>query len=531
MDSPEADPVRSLSVRISQWLLAAISAWAIATSSIAGVALVIGNAAYPQARLDNPGNDARSIAKALREAGFEVTLALDQTGASMRQSMQAFGEKLAARKQPGVFYFAGHGAQLDWNNYLIPVDARPTSVAELRSQAVSLDELFRRLQHAGNGVNVVILDACRDNPFSAYAGGRGLSQTDAPNGTFLAYATAPGNVALDGLDSATNSLYTENLLREMKVPGVRVEDVFKRVRLNVRLKSNGKQVPWESTSLEDDFTFFPAAMVPGSKVPSDVSRDAVRNEWDAASAAGTRETLQAFLQKYPSSAYSELAQNQLEKVLATSEGRRPDVTQLQELMAVPDAASRLQAEAKPSALRRGWEVGDLLVYQEKDQVGWFKRERTLRHRVLVLTDGQILTRSYDLFDQQFNRMRTDDWQWATPAALLVGDYTLGKTWTTEFRRLYRRFGGSVEVQAQGKVVARDLTRVPAGAFETFRVELKGNYRGSGSAAQFEETYWVDVASGKPVRYERKDLRADGTLIAHDIGQLMAFENAGNPNQD
>ena len=176
-------------------------------------------------------------------------------------------------------------------------------------------------------------------------------------------------------------------------------------------------------------------------------------------------------------------------------------------------------------------MGDLLVYQEKDQVGWFKRERTLRHRVLVLTDGQILTRSYDLFDQQFNRMRTDDWQWATPAALLVGDYTLGKTWTTEFRRLYRRFGGSVEVQAQGKVVARDLTRVPAGAFETFRVELKGNYRGSGSAAQFEETYWVDVASGKPVRYERKDLRADGTLIAHDIGQLMAFENAGNPNRD
>jgi hypothetical protein len=143
-------------------------------------------------------------------------------------------------------------------------------------------------------------------------------------------------------------------------------------------------------------------------------------------------------------------------------GRRPDVTQLQELMAVPDAASRLQAEAKPSALRRGWEVGDLLVYQEKDQVGWFKRERTLRHRVLVLTDGQILTRSYDLFDQQFNRMRTDDWQWATPASLLVGDYTLGKTWTTEFRRLYRRFGGSVEVQAQGKVVARDLTPCASG---------------------------------------------------------------------
>lgn len=103
MDSPEADPVRSLSVRITQWLLAAISAWAFATSSIAGVALVIGNAAYPQSKLDNPGNDARSIAKALGEAGFEVTLALDQTGASMRQSMQAFGEKLAARKQPGVF--------------------------------------------------------------------------------------------------------------------------------------------------------------------------------------------------------------------------------------------------------------------------------------------------------------------------------------------------------------------------------------------------------------------------------------------
>ena len=109
---------------------------------------------------------------------------------------------------------------------------------------------------------------------------------------------------MDGLDSATNSLYTENLLREMKVPGVRVEDVFKRVRLNVRLKSNGKQVPWESTSLEDDFTFFPAAAAPASKVPPDVSRDAARNEWEVASAAGTREALRAFLQKYPVSAHT-----------------------------------------------------------------------------------------------------------------------------------------------------------------------------------------------------------------------------------
>lgn len=105
---------------------------------------------------------------------------------------------------------------------------------------------------------------------SAYAGGRGLSQTDAPNGTFLACATAPGNVALDGLDSATNSLYTENLLREMKVPGVRLKSGLKRVRLNVRLKSNGKQVPWESTSLEDDFTFFPIATELRSKVSTNV---------------------------------------------------------------------------------------------------------------------------------------------------------------------------------------------------------------------------------------------------------------------
>jgi len=523
------------------WL--AFAPWAAAD----GVALVIGNSTYSQGPLENPGNDANAISSALRDAGFEVILGQNLTREQMLQALQTFGSKLSGSRKPGVFYFAGHGVQIDWNNYLIPVDAQPKSAAELRAQAVPLGELFERLGVANNGINLVILDACRDNPFAGYAGAKGLSQTDAPTGTLLAYSTAPGNVALDGAGGSRNSIYTESLLKEMRVMGARVEDVFKRVRLNVRIKSNGKQIPWESTSLEDDFTFFPrktkdvgpthhSTESPREDVTSsEASDEVIREEWGAASSQGTVDALRLFLQKRPSSPYSELAQTRLEQLLASVEGRRADVTQLQAMMVTPDASSRMQAElvdrdGSRSRLRSGWEIGDLLVYQEKDNAGFFKRERTLRHRILLVTDGQIMTRSYEKFDLHFNPMVTKDWQWASPAQLLVGDLALGKSWTTSYKRQYRS-GAVIDVVADGKVTARQVINVPAGAFETYRVEISGRYGANSTAATFLSTYWVDAISGKPVRYEHLELRIDGKILSHDSGHLTLFENAGDPTKD
>jgi uncharacterized caspase-like protein len=220
-------------------------------------ALVMGNSRYKLAPLKNPVNDANGMAEALKGAGFGVTVALELNQSAMQDAIQAYTDSLARTKSIGLFYFAGHGAQLAWRNYLIPVDAEIGDIHELRERGVDVNSLIEGIRKAGNPMNMIILDACRDNPFGSVRrlDQKGLSQLDAPPGTLLAYATAPGNTAIDG--EGAHGLYTEHLLKEVRVPEAKVEDVFKRVRLGVRRRSNGLQIPWESTSLEEDFYFVP----------------------------------------------------------------------------------------------------------------------------------------------------------------------------------------------------------------------------------------------------------------------------------
>ena len=221
------------------------------------LALVIGNDRYRDSPLKNPVNDARAISAELQASDFAVTTLLDAGLADLRARVDAFGKDLAKTKGVGVFYFAGHGIQLSWRNYLLPVDTQIGNTEEVPQKAVDLAQLLETMGKAGNPANIVILDACRNNPFGRdfRIEQKGLSQVDAPVGTLLAYATAPGNVAIDG--EGTNGLYTEYLLKEMKVQDAKVEDIFKRVRLAVRRQSKGFQIPWESTSLEEDFYFQP----------------------------------------------------------------------------------------------------------------------------------------------------------------------------------------------------------------------------------------------------------------------------------
>ncbi len=218
-------------------------------------ALVIGNNRYRDSPLKNPINDAKAITTELEATDFSVNVLLDASLEAMRSKVEEFGREIARSKAIGLFYFAGHGIQLSWRNYLLPVDTSIGNVDEVRERAIDLGRLLELMGKAGNPANLVILDACRNNPFGRdfRVEQRGLSQVDAPVGTLLAYATAPGNVAIDG--EGENGLYTEHLLREMRVPDAKVEDIFKRVRLGVRRNSKGMQIPWESTSLEDDFYF------------------------------------------------------------------------------------------------------------------------------------------------------------------------------------------------------------------------------------------------------------------------------------
>jgi len=218
------------------------------------IALVIGNGAYKLAPLRNPVNDAGDIADALGKLGFSVILKTNATQRTMEESIHTFGNQLRSGGV-GLFYFAGHGLQVKGRNYLIPIGADIRGESDVKYESVDAGRVLGKMEDAGNSLNVIILDACRNNPFarSFRATDRGLAKMDAPTGSILAYATAPGSVASDG--PGRNGLYTSALLKHMMTSGVKIEDVFKQVRIDVVNDSGKKQVPWESSSLTGDFYF------------------------------------------------------------------------------------------------------------------------------------------------------------------------------------------------------------------------------------------------------------------------------------
>lgn len=231
------------------------------------VALVVGNSAYPSTPLRNPLNDARAIAEALRRYGFEVRLTENARQRDLRRAIVEFGLDLR-EADVGLFYFAGHGLQVNGRNFVVPIDATINSEVEVEVEAVDVGAVLARMETARSRLNIVILDACRDNPYTRgfRSVARGLASTEAPTGTVIGYATAPGRVALDG--AGANGLYTEELLRAMAVPDLKIEEVFKRVRKSVTDRTRGSQVPWEASSLINDFVFLHGAASRAASPPA-----------------------------------------------------------------------------------------------------------------------------------------------------------------------------------------------------------------------------------------------------------------------
>lgn len=219
------------------------------------LALVVGNASYPEGRLENPVNDAKDVAAALREVGFEVLLETNVGLEAMDDAIREFGKQLTERGGVGLFYYAGHGMQVAGENYLIPIDAKIRAERDVKYRSFPLGMALGELQAAGNPMNIVVLDACRNNPFRSFfrSGSGGLAKTDAPTGTIIAYATAPGRVAADG--SGRNGIYTKHLLGAVEEEGLTIEQALKRVRIGVMEETDGRQTPWESSSLTGDFFF------------------------------------------------------------------------------------------------------------------------------------------------------------------------------------------------------------------------------------------------------------------------------------
>jgi uncharacterized caspase-like protein len=225
------------------------------------------------------------MAEALRELGFEVLAHENLTYRGMRRAVAEFGERLTAGGV-GLFYYSGHGLQVNGKNYLVPVDADIKNERYVTAEAIDADSVLLQMQEAKTRVNIVVLDACRDNPFTGrFRGlGRGLAFMDVPTGTYVAYATAPGSLAEDG-EPGRNGIYTSELLRALREPGLRIEDVFKRVRIAVQARTKNRQSPWDASSMTGEFVFKPAApatsaafpaVVAAPGVPAPVIREEVR---------------------------------------------------------------------------------------------------------------------------------------------------------------------------------------------------------------------------------------------------------------
>jgi uncharacterized caspase-like protein len=310
------------------------------------LALVVGNSAYLSSPLVNPRNDANAMATLLTKAGFKVDQQLDTNLTQLQAAVDRFGVAIRDPKVKfGLFYYAGHGLQQDWRNYLVPVSAKIKTATDVSKQTVDVSDLLRYMEQSQGRSFLIILDACRDDPFAGAfkPASKGLSQFDAPAGSLLAFATSPGNVALDG--DGQNGLYTGFLLREFAAPGVRLEDAFKRVRLSVRLASNGAQVPWESTSLEETLYLFPTYAPNLTEAEKDQLLEKEMNTWLRVKSSTDPQVLANFIREYPSGSASELAQSRMNRMLAAMAAQ-----ETQRLSVLAQNAALADQEAKTKAL-------------------------------------------------------------------------------------------------------------------------------------------------------------------------------------
>ncbi len=224
------------------------------------MAMVIGNARYASIPLNNPENDARVVASTLRKLGFEVAEHVNLGVRDFRRVLREFARRTQEEDGVAVLYYAGHGVQIDGRNYLLPVDINLRDEEEIKDESVDVDEAYvSRIERARAQVRIIILDACRDNPFRGKTRNikpiGGLAELSA-RGALIAYSSAPGAAAEDGPPDS-NSVYTRNLVKEMLIEGLEVEQMFKQVRLNVLRQTEGRQMPWVNSSMTADFSFNP----------------------------------------------------------------------------------------------------------------------------------------------------------------------------------------------------------------------------------------------------------------------------------
>ena len=451
------------------------------------IALVVGNAAYRNvAPLKNPVNDARDMAKTLQELGFDVIQLEDASKQQLDHAIGEFSSKLS-KASVGLFYYSGHGMQENGHNYLIPVDANLATEAAVTLEATDLDLVLMSM--AKTRVNLVILDACRNNPFerrfravgrglapveqtpggtlatySAAPGkiaadgdgangrhfqalGRGLAPVETARGTLVAYSTAPGTIAEDG--AGANGLYTAELLKAIAVPGLKVEDVFKAVRVAVSAASSDQQIPWESSSLTGDFFFTQAAptSVVSASAPPAVSPDTADIAfWNSVKADTSLAVYEEYLKEFPNGRFANLAKLKIAELSA------PTPRQSNQTTSVPQTAlltlPRPPLGGSDEAAFHCPQPGTLIEYNN---------------------GASMLFTGVKVFSCTYKKKNRED---AEKFGGLVDDARfadgLGKLWPLKVggEQLFN-VGGAVE---RFTVLRRESVEIEAGTFDTFVIE-------------------------------------------------------------
>ncbi|MDB5811365.1 MAG: peptidase caspase catalytic subunit p20 [Betaproteobacteria bacterium] len=490
--------------------------------NVPGTALVIGNSAYLPAPLGNPVNDARAIGSELQKLGFSVSVQLDAGRMQLIEAIRQFSSELAANKGVGVFYFAGHGAQLASRNYLVPVDAAIRRPADLHDKAVELNSLLQALGAARNQTNIVILDACRENSLDSELTGQGLSQYDAPPGTLLAYAATPGKTAPDSI--GRNGLYVRALLRELALPAASVEDVFKRVRLAVRLQSEGRQVPWQSAALEHDFTFRAPEQSAGlTREESERQFEAELAVWQKVEFSKNPASLAYYLRRYPSGMFSELAQFRLESLFVNNRQ-----SFIRAAWTAPAAAA-----IAPNPFSKGtfladarYAVGDSYSYRAIDV---FSRApgRHFTETVTAITNSNVVFNDGSkVIDFLGNDVKSDLAVFASPVQFLPAEYAIGKKWTTRFERKSHFNPLSSDIVALNfSIKAKETISVPAGTFDAFKIEGQGI---TSSGEHWQSRFWVAPEISRRPLASELILEAGGRHLMTERHELIDFRERNTP---
>jgi TPR repeat protein len=356
------------------------------------VALVIGNSAYKNiGPLDNPANDAKLMADTLRRLGFTLIgngaqINLDK--AAFDNAAQNFGRQLQGA-DVGLFYYAGHGVQLSGANYLVPVNANPAREADVDFQMVDVNVVLHQMQGSGTKLNLVILDACRNNPFGGQglrSMNRGLAQMYAPEGTLISYATQPGNVALDGADG--NSPYTKALAQTISKKGLDIFQAFNEVGLVVKRSTGGAQQPWVSSSPIDGAFYFVA---PASGAPTEITSGSPREDeatqaWAAVKDTTNTAILEAFIKRFGDSFYSELARARIEEL------KKTQVAAIQPSVPPPSPKSPPMDGGNAKAMTNlaiQYETGEGGVKNDAEAARLYRQSADLGDRQAILNLGSM----------------------------------------------------------------------------------------------------------------------------------------------